>query len=104
MHGASPERPRVAQSGREKVVQQKTVKMYTLSTCVHCKAAKKLMQELGVPFEFTDVDLLSGSERASAMDEVRRLNPACSFPTIVIGDVVIVGNREDKIREALGLK
>jgi hypothetical protein len=28
----------------------------------------------------------------------------CSFPTIVIGDTVIVGNREDKIKEALGLR
>jgi hypothetical protein len=50
-----------------------------------------------------DVDLLSWSERAAALEEVRKLNPLCSFPTILIGDTVVVGNREDKIREALGL-
>ena len=95
---------RIGISGREMPVQDKKVKMYTLSTCSHCRAAKKLMGDLGVLFEYVDVDLLSGSARAAAMDEVRRFNPACSFPTIIIGDAIIVGNREDKIREALGLK
>jgi len=89
--------------GRGRSMNEARVKMYTLSTCSHCKAAKRLMHDLGVKFEYTDVDLLSGSERQAAMDEVRRLNPMCSFPTIVIGDAVIVGTREDKIKEALGL-
>ncbi len=84
-------------------MQQKTVKIYTLSTCSHCKAAKKLMSELGVRYDFVDIDLLSGTERAAALEEVRKLNPLCSFPTILIGDTVIVGNREDKIREALDI-
>lgn len=79
------------------------VKMYTLSTCHHCKVAKKFMADCSVEFEFTDVDLLSGAEREAALAEVRRLNPECSFPTIVIGDNVIVGNNEEKIRKALGL-
>jgi glutaredoxin-like protein NrdH len=90
-------------SGKGTPVPQKPVKMYTLSTCSHCRAAKNLMKNLGIQFEYVDVDLLSGSERASALEEVRKLNPLCSFPTILIGDTVVVGNREDKIREALGL-
>ena len=79
------------------------VKMYTLSTCHHCKAAKKFMAGCGVEFQFTDVDLLTGAEREAILAEVRRLNPECSFPTILIGDTVIVGNNEEKIRKALGL-
>ncbi|MBI5086180.1 MAG: 50S ribosomal protein L13 [Acidobacteria bacterium] len=47
--------------------------------------------------EFTDVDLLSGAEREVVLAEVRRLNPACSFPTIVIGDHVIVINAEKAV-------
>jgi len=85
-------------------VQEKKVKMYTLSTCSHCRAAKKLMSDLGVQYEYIDVDLLSGSARAAMIEEVKKFNAACSFPTIIIGDTVIVGDREDKIREALGLK
>ncbi len=84
-------------------MQQKRVKLYTLSTCSHCRAAKKLLTDLGVVYEFTDVDLVPRSERDAVLAEVRRLNPGVSFPTIIIGDTIIVGNREDKIREALGL-
>ena len=80
------------------------VKLYTLSTCSHCKAAKKLLNDLGVEYECTDVDLVSGAERDAVLAEVRKLNPQVSFPTIIIGNTIIVGNREDKIREALGLE
>jgi glutaredoxin len=82
---------------------QPRVKMYTLSTCHHCKAAKKFLTGCGVAFEFTDVDLLTGAQREAIIAEVRHLNPECSFPTIVIGDTVIVGNNEEQIRKALGL-
>ena len=82
---------------------ENNVKMYTLSTCSHCKATKRFMDECKVKYEFTDVDLLEGEERAAILEDVRKLNPKCSFPTIIIGDTVIVGFKEDKIREALGL-
>ena len=82
---------------------QKPVKMYTLSTCIHCKAAKKLLNDCKIKYEFTDVDLLEGKERQAILEEVKRWNPRCSFPTIIIGDKVIIGNKEDEIKEALGL-
>jgi glutaredoxin-like protein NrdH len=81
----------------------KPVKIYTISTCSHCKATKRLLDACKVEYEFTDVDLLEGDERKAILEDVRRLNPRCSFPTIIIGDKVIVGYQEDKIREALGL-
>ncbi|MBW1720492.1 MAG: glutaredoxin family protein [Deltaproteobacteria bacterium] len=81
----------------------KKVKMYTLSTCSHCKATKKFMDDCRVEYEFTEVDFLEGKEREAILEEVRKLNPNCSFPTIIIGDKVIVGFRENEIREALGL-
>ncbi len=83
-------------------MQQRNVRLYTLSTCSHCKAAKKLLTDLGIQYEFTDVDLLPPDEKPFAMEEVRKINPMCTFPTIIIGDKVIVGNREQEIRKALG--
>jgi glutaredoxin len=80
-----------------------SVKMYSLSTCGHCKATKKLLNECEVQYEFTDVDLLQGEERAAILEDVKKWNPNCSFPTIIIGDKVIVGYKEREIREALGL-
>lgn len=80
------------------------VMVYTLSTCGHCRKAKKLLADCAVAFQYKDVDLMTGEERAAVLDEVRRLNPDCSFPTLVIGTTVIVGFREDDIRKALGLQ
>ena len=81
----------------------KPVEMYTLSTCSHCKATKKFLDSCAVQYEFTDVDLLDGEERIAILEDIRQWNPKCTFPTIIIGDTVVIGYREDEIREALGL-
>jgi len=79
------------------------VKMFTLSTCSHCKATKKFMQDNGIPFDCVDVDLLQGADRENILKEVEKYNPQRSFPTIIIGDTIIIGFRESDIREALGI-
>lgn len=80
------------------------VKIYSLSTCGHCKATKRLLNECDVAYDFVDVDVLEGDERKAILEDVKLLNPKCSFPTIKIGDTVIVGYKEKEIKEALGLK
>ena len=82
---------------------EKPVKMFTLSTCSHCKATKRFLDDCKVQYDFTDVDQLEGEERKAVLEDLRKLNPRCSFPTIIIGDKVIVGFQEDLIREALEL-
>lgn len=79
------------------------VKMYTLSTCSHCKATKEFMNDNKVEYEYIDVDLLDGDDRRSIMEEVKKINSHVSFPTIIIGERIIIGFREDEIREVLGL-
>jgi glutaredoxin len=79
------------------------VKLFSLSTCSHCKAAKKFLTDNDVPYDYTDVDILSGKERQQILDEVAKYNPSRTFPTILIGNKVIVGFNEKALREALGL-
>ena len=79
------------------------VKIYSLSTCSHCRATKRFISECGVQYEFTDVDLLDGEERKAILEDIKKLNPRCSFPTIIIGETVIVGYKEEEIRKALDL-
>lgn len=79
------------------------IKVFSLSTCSHCKSAKKLLTECTIKYEFVDVDLLEGEERKAILEDVKKFNPKCSFPTIIIGEKVIVGFKEDEIKEALGL-
>lgn len=78
--------------------------MFTLSTCSHCKATKKFLSDCDVTFDATDVDLLEGDEKQLVINEVIKYNPNRSFPTIVIGDKVIIGFNEKALREALGIK
>ncbi|MFO7554331.1 MAG: glutaredoxin family protein [Desulfobacterales bacterium] len=82
---------------------EKPIKVFSLSTCSHCKSTKKLLNECTVLYEFVDVDLLEGEERQAILEDVKKFNPKCSFPTIIIGDTVIVGFKENEIRAALGL-
>jgi glutaredoxin len=79
------------------------VKIFTLSTCSHCKATKKFLNENGITFEFIDVDQVQGTQRENILKEVVKYNPQLSFPTIIIGDKIIVGFKEDDIRETLGI-
>ena len=51
--------------------EQEQVKIYTLSTCSHCKATKKFLDECKVEYEFTDVDLLHGDERKAILEDVK---------------------------------
>jgi len=79
------------------------VNIYTLSTCSHCKATKKFLDENNIEYSCSEVDQLQGEERSAVLEEVKKLNPRLSFPTIIIGDTIIVGFKEGEIREALGI-
>jgi glutaredoxin len=81
----------------------KAIKMYTLSTCSHCKAAKKFLNDLSVQYDCVDVDLLDAEDKATVLDEVRKYNPKLTFPTILCGDKVIIGFQDREIKDALGL-
>ncbi|HAM51676.1 MAG TPA: glutaredoxin family protein [Nitrospiraceae bacterium] len=82
---------------------QPSIILYTLSTCRVCKATKKLLDELAVAYERTDVDLLKTEEQNAILEKIKAANPRGAFPTLIIGDTIIVGLREAEIRKALGL-
>ena len=72
--------------------------IYALSTCVHCKLAKKLISESGTEYDFIDVDCLPESQRQECLKEMSGYNPAQTFPTLIIGSRIIVRDAEDEIR------
>jgi glutaredoxin-like protein NrdH len=78
------------------------IMLYALSTCGWCRKTKGLLNELGVAYSYTDVDTLTGDEKQAILDEVKKWNPSCSFPTLVInGSNCIVGFKEDEIKDVL---
>lgn len=77
-----------------------SVLLYTLSTCGWCRKTKALLQELGVAYDYVDVDLQEGDNKDLVREEVLKWNPASSFPTVVIdGKDSFVGFQEDRIRQ-----
>ena len=82
---------------------QHTITMYTMTTCGHCRAAKEFLDRNSIPYSATDINLLQGEEREKKIAELRAVNPACTVPTILIGEKVIIGFNEEKLRQALSL-
>ena len=82
----------------------KKVRFFALSTCGWCKKTKRFLDAHNVNYEIDYVDLLTGAERARVMAEMERWNPRRTFPTVVVDDrEVVVGFKEDRLREVLGL-
>jgi glutaredoxin len=78
------------------------IMLYALSTCGWCQKTKKLLDDLGVEYDYEYIDLLQGDEREKAIKEVSSWNPRCNFPTMVIdNEKCIIGYKEDEIREAI---
>ncbi|MBN1860725.1 MAG: glutaredoxin family protein [Candidatus Thermoplasmatota archaeon] len=78
--------------------------LYAISTCGWCKKTKSLLNSLGVEYRFINVDLLDKVEKEKIEEEVKRWNPKCNYPTMVINDKkCIVGYKEDEIREVVQL-
>jgi glutaredoxin len=78
-----------------------SIMLYALSTCGWCKKTKALLNELGVEYSYTDVDLLAGDEQEDVVAQMGKHNPATNFPTMVINSSkAIIGFKEDDIRKA----
>ena len=65
---------------------------------------KRLLDNAGILYTFIEVDLLEQDEKIRVNDELKRINPVVSFPTLRIDDTVIVGFKKDDIRAALNLE
>ena len=80
------------------------VRVFALSTCGWCRKTKRFLDAHNVNYEIDYVDLLSGAEKARVMAEMERWNTRRTFPTVVVDDSeVVVGFKEDRLREVLGL-
>jgi glutaredoxin-like YruB-family protein len=77
----------------------KNVVIYTTPTCVYCRAAKEFFKEHGITY--TEYNVAVDLEKRQEM--VNRSNQM-GVPVIVVGDELIVGFNEPKLRQALELK
>lgn len=79
------------------------IRLYALSTCPYCRMTKRFLDDHGVSYKMTEVDLLEGDEKQAVVDEVKSLSGGTSFPVVVADDTVIVGFNKSKLNDLLGL-
>ncbi len=82
--------------------QHKKVRLYSLRTCPTCKLVQKFLENHGIHYEITEVDLLDSGEQWLMTKEVKRYNPQATYPTLVIEEVIL-GLDEETIKKALGI-
>jgi len=76
--------------------------LYGLSTCGWCGKTKNFLKRVGIGFHYIDVDTLKIEDKKDVMVHVKKHNPRCSFPTLIVNDSkCIVGYDEKKILEAV---
>ncbi len=76
----------------------KTVTIYSTPTCHFCHAAKDFFTANNV--EFTEHDVSADAEKRQEMIE---LTNQMGVPVIRIGDDIVIGFDEGKVKELLGL-
>ena len=76
----------------------KNVIIYSTRTCHFCHAAKEFFKNNNV--EFTDHDVSSNAEKR---DEMVQKSGQMGVPVIFVGDEMIIGFDEGRLRSLLGL-
>ena len=61
-------------------------------------------EDLNIEHKCIQADELEGSEREKVVEQLKKVNPKCSFPTLVIGDEVVTGYKAQEIKEKLGIR
>lgn len=80
------------------------IQLFALSTCVYCQAIKKMFDDLEIDYHYIEADSVGEEEQEKVMEELKRINPKCSFPTTLIGEQVITGFKAQEIKERLGIR
>ena len=78
---------------------QKRVLIYSTPTCHFCHMAKDFFDENGVKYENYDVSI-DMARRKEMMEKSGQMG----VPVIVIGDEMVIGFDEDRIKEKMGIK
>jgi glutaredoxin-like protein NrdH len=82
--------------------QKKKVRLYSRSTCPTCKKVKAYLDEHHITYEMIEVDMLDSGEQWLTTKEVKKYNPAATYPTLVVEEVIL-GLDEEAIKSSLNL-
>ena len=77
----------------------KKVKLYTTPYCTYCKLAKNFFNKNKIIFAEIDI-----SDDEKALNEMVKKSGQMGVPVIEVGDEMLVGYNETKLKKLLGVK
>jgi glutaredoxin-like protein NrdH len=82
--------------------QKGDILIYALSTCGWCRKTKNYLNDLGIAYDYIDVDLLEGQDSRDVMYLLKEFNNNGSFPTIIVNSKdAVIGYNMDRLNELL---
>ena len=79
-----------------------TVVLFALSTCPWCKKTKKLLDEMGLEYDYVDVDFIQGIERNEVKNELDKIGADFSFPLIVVDNKRMIHGFDERAIRMIG--
>ena len=79
--------------------QKEKVTIYSTPTCVYCRMAKDFFKKQGIAYDEKDV-----STDLAAQQEMIASSGQMGVPVIRIGEKIIIGFDQPRIKEALGIQ
>ena len=77
--------------------------LLALSTCPRCTRMKRFLNNNSVNVKVVDVDLLPVGEKKAIFRFMQPFNPSLNFPTMIVGEMAVVGEDYDSARRTLDL-
>ncbi|MBN1347989.1 glutaredoxin family protein [candidate division KSB1 bacterium] len=77
--------------------------LFALSTCPRCRRMKEFLKMNKIHAKIIDYDLLSREDKREHLIFLQPINPRLSFPTLIVGDLVVIGEDYDGVKEVLNL-
>lgn len=75
----------------------KKITVFTLSTCMWCKKAKKYLNDNGINYKYIDVDKIDKSMKSEIISCLKKgYNTRISFPFLIADGKPIVGYHPEK--------
>ena len=84
-------------------VKNKVPILMAISTCPRCQRMKKFLEMNNVKVTIVDIDLLPKEDKKAHLRFLQPINPRLSFPTLIVGDLAVVGEDYDGVKEVLGI-
>ena len=84
-------------------VKNKVPILMAISTCPRCQRMKKFLEMNNVKVTIVDIDLLPKEDKKAHLRFLQPINPRLSFPTLIVGELAVVGEDYDGVKEVLGI-